>query len=863
MLKSYSDVLQSDLFDQAPFSIWIEDWSAVKPVIEDLRAQGVKDIQAHLWANPRLVQQLADNTRILEFNVATPQMYRAPGREEFWVFANNDFLIEEEFEAYIDTVTAFAQGQTRIVVKGWEKTWDGDQIYVRDTVFIPRDHLQDWGRVLHITEDITEYHISENALRQSEARYREIFEDSPAAIWEENWTAVKIITDEWAETGIIDWQSFFIQHPEKLVEAYNRCEFVDVSQAVLDAYRVPNKPLLYEEDKYWEISPVELSTFRDTLCAFLNNNFRYEFTAADVRYDDTKGVFREVAAMPLPYQANWSRVLYFIEDVTERVEMENALRESEARYREIFEDSPVAIWEEDWSSIKQYLAQLSSEGADDWNAYFNQNPEQLGLIYDKARIVNISQAALEAYHAPDRHSLGARLISSQVSEDELVKFGQTLCAFLSGNMSLESQATEIRFDGSQGIYRKVAVIPSAYQKDWSRILYSIEDVTEQRETELQLMQAQKMEAVGNLTGGIAHDFNNILAIIKGYAELLGEKTNEGSNLKRYILQIDDAADRAAELTHRLLAFSRQQPLQPVVVQLPALVDGMTEMFSRTLGESIEIRNCLEEPVWQVEADPGQLENVLLNLVVNSMHAMPAGGTLEFKADNLLVGSREASSLNLEAGEYARLIVVDNGSGIDANTIGHVFEPFFTTKEVGEGSGLGLSMIYGFAKQSGGTVTIESELNKGTKVSLYLPRAVSANSFNELGGQQTPALDQKRKPKLLVVEDDISVLGVIVEMLDSLNYNFEVANNGDAALAMIQQNRNIDLLITDIALEGTMSGLELALELRTRCILIPVLFVSGNTPRDINDSSKNIGDTHYLKKPFTRADLEKAIHLTLV
>ncbi len=350
------------------------------------------------------------------------------------------------------------------------------------------------------------------------------------------------------------------------------------------------------------------------------------------------------------------------------------------------------------------------------------------------------------------------------------------------------------------------------------------DVTEQRQAEDALRQSQKMEAVGQLTGGMAHDFNNLLGIILGNAQLL-EKKLEDDDRRELLDPVIRSTRRAAELTHRLLAFSRQQPLNPQAINIDELCMGMIEMLHRTLGETIEfdVRMSALSPV---RADPGQLENALLNLAINARDAMPGGGRLTIETGNVtLTGADMNVHPDGQPGDYVVLKVSDSGTGMAPDVLEKVFEPFFTTKEVGAGSGLGLSMVYGFAHQSGGHATIESEEGHGTTVAIYLPQGEAAanDAHREVAGEATP---RGRGETILVVEDEPALRWLTIKQLESLGYNVLQAPDGPVALAVLADSSGIDLLFSDMVLPGGMTGPEIYNWVKERRPNLRCLFMSG-------------------------------------
>jgi PAS domain S-box-containing protein len=384
------------------------------------------------------------------------------------------------------------------------------------------------------------------------------------------------------------------------------------------------------------------------------------------------------------------------------------------------------------------------------------------------------------------------------------------------------------------------------------------DVTEQRRAEEQLRQSQKMEAVGQLTGGIAHDFNNLLGVILGHTELAQERLGiEDSSFQAVIR----AANRGAELTHRLLAFSRRQPLQPRVIDLIGLVEGMTELLRRSLGEAIEIETSSKPGLWKVMADPGQVEIALLNFAINARDAMPGGGKLSIELANIpLDDSHAAAQADVAPGDYVALSVTDTGIGMPPEVRARVFEPFFTTKETGAGSGLGLSMVYGFAKQSGGHVTVYSEEGHGTTVKLYLPRTQETDYLAV--PEDSSELPETRGETILLVEDDPDMQTLSVALVANLGYEVLAASDGKAALRALQESSRIDLLFVDVVLPGGMNGPALAVEIQRRRPEIKVLFMSGYVEKGIRHQARLDEGIECLMKPFGKVDLARKLRAVL-
>jgi PAS domain S-box-containing protein len=389
------------------------------------------------------------------------------------------------------------------------------------------------------------------------------------------------------------------------------------------------------------------------------------------------------------------------------------------------------------------------------------------------------------------------------------------------------------------------------------------DITAHQRLEEQLNQAQKMEAVGQLTGGVAHDFNNLLAIIMGNLELLLARTVDDDTLTRFASRALGATQRGADLTHRLLAFSRRQPLQPVAIDINQLVTGMRDLLVRTLGETIDVELMVSGELWHCDADPGQLENAILNLSINARDAMPEGGKLTIETANARLDDTYVDNLNdITPGQYVVLAISDTGTGMSPEVITKAFEPFFTTKEVGKGSGLGLSMIYGFVKQSGGHARIYSEHGEGTTVKVYLPRSTEGTDDATENADKSVVDTSARGEVVMVVEDDADVRGVAVDILDELGYDVRQADRADAALAQMEGMGGIDLLVTDIILPGGVDGKGLADKARSLLPALKVLYMSGYSESAITHQGRLHEGVQLLVKPFSRTDLAAKVRQIL-
>ena len=381
-----------------------------------------------------------------------------------------------------------------------------------------------------------------------------------------------------------------------------------------------------------------------------------------------------------------------------------------------------------------------------------------------------------------------------------------------------------------------------------------------RRLEAQLRQAQRLEAVGQLTGGIAHDFNNLLTVIIGNAGLLAAELHDDADRRGLAESTLSAAQRAADLTRRLLAFARLQTLEPRATDVGDLVAGMDTLVRRTLGEQIEIVVVRRAALWPALVDPAQLESAILNLAINGRDAMPAGGRLVIEIGNAVLTAADLErELDAKPGPYVVLSVGDTGTGIAPEHLDRVFDPFFTTKEVGRGTGLGLSMVFGFVKQSGGLIRLESTLGLGTTVRMYLPRALVAAA---VGGGAPVLPAPGGRETILLVEDDELVRRYAHDQLVALGYRVITASNGREGLEVVRHRDDIELLFTDVVMPGGMNGADLAEAVRELRPHLPVLFTSGYAENAIVHDGRLAPDVQLLKKPYQRLELARAIRLAL-
>ncbi|MEM9813754.1 MAG: ATP-binding protein, partial [Pseudomonadota bacterium] len=530
-------------------------------------------------------------------------------------------------------------------------------------------------------------------------------------------------------------------------------------------------------------------------------------------------------------------------------EMEDR-RRAEIRFRSLFDSTPIPIREEDLSGMKRLVDDVGIQDPAAFEAYIDTHPEFLTACGNSIVVVDANCAAVAEHGYPDKRELLQKVVRT-LSPAAMRIVRMTAIALHAGARARSYETQIIRANGDVRTVAATWTVIPGHEDTYSRILLSSVDITERLASEAALRQAQKMEAVGQLTGGVAHDVNNLMTVIGGSLELI---ETEATLDPGHIVPIQNAVRRASDLTQRLLAFSRNQPLDPMPLDLRDLVTGMTDLLRHTLGEDIEIQIAPPRDLWPALADPGQVEATLLNLALNARDAMPEGGRLSIECSNRTVRAGDASGA--QPGEYAVLSVSDTGGGMSDVIQARAFEPFFTTKEVGKGSGLGLSMVYGFAKQSKGDVVIDSTPGAGTTVSLFLPRSPAPPK------PTAPALRTMgyggRGEKILLLEDDPDVRSYLRRLLTRFGFQAVTAEDAATARRIIESGERIDLLISDFMLPGGVRGPEFAAELRARMPDVGVIFISGR-PSDVELSGHPaLSGAPLLAKPLQSDELYDVI-----
>ncbi|WPP02460.1 PAS domain-containing protein (plasmid) [Pseudomonas sp. HR96] len=567
--------------------------------------------------------------------------------------------------------------------------------------------------------------------------------------------------------------------------------------------------------------------------------------------------------MPMLQDGHLIGVIKILRDITDRIETEKrtlrAVQQLHDQFQEIADTIPQLVWISDMQGQDLYFNRQ-------WLTFSGRSHEQLTgnawqtlipqvtrerVARERAQAIQNLSAWEDTFQMHDgngqEHWFLCRALPIRNDAGQIVRWFSTCTdvdAMHKQSSRYEQDAIELRDDVR---LRNIELSTSQGELKKSR--------EGQAAAEDQVRQLQKMEAVGQLTGGIAHDFNNMLTIVVGGLHLLKTRLARGEQqVEQFIELALDGTTRATQLTHRLLAFSRQMPLSPEPVDLNGLVTGMSDMLQRTLGSNIKLEFVRHAGLWPVFADFGSLEQALLNLCFNARDAMSDGGRITVETGNAYVDDSYASQEQIEAGEYAMVAVSDTGDGIPPEVLARVFEPYFTTKDVGKGTGLGLAQVYGFAKQSRGHIKLYSELGFGTSAKVYLPRYLGDAQPSERLVLQDDHLPRATEHEcVLVVEDDLKVRMITLELLRELGYQLLEAGSGKAALQILDEHPEVTVLFTDVVMPE-MTGKQLADKVNDSKPRLPVLYTTGYTRNAIVHNGMLDRGVALLPKPFTLREL---------
>jgi PAS domain S-box-containing protein len=657
-------------------------------------------------------------------------------------------------------------------------------------------------RFVGVVQDITERRRAQRELRDSEARFRALAQAIPNHVW----TARPDGSMEWFNDRTYEYAGL----PTGALEG-------------AEWLRIVHPEDLAETAAAWTAATAAGHTYQ-----------------VEHRLRDRTGAFRWHIVRGVPISDETGRIVRWIGTNTDIEEQ----RETRAKLEE----------------LNHILGQRVTDRTAERDRMWRLSTDIM-LVADFAATIIAVNPAWKATFGWEEHELVGQSFVALIHPDDVAA---TLSEVGKLSEGVTTFSFENRYRAKDGSYRTISWTAAP---DDAYIHANGRDVTEEREaakalrrTELALQQAQKMEAIGNLTGGVAHDFNNLLQVVAGNLQLLAKDVAGNEKAGRRIANALAGVDRGSKLASQLLAFGRRQPLDPRVVNVGRLIRGMDEMVRRTIGEGIEVETIVSGGLWNTLVDPMQIENALLNLAINARDAMDGFGKLTIEVGNAYIDDAYVRLHDdVSPGQYVALAVTDTGAGMSPEVIEKVFEPFFSTKPEGKGTGLGLSMVYGFVKQTGGHVKIYSEVGHGTTVKIYLPRSVQQEDQEVIhvdqpveGGQET----------ILVAEDDEGVRATVVELLQELGYRVLKASDAGAALTIIESGIPIDMLFTDVVMPGQLKSAELAVKAKERLPGLAVLFTSGYTENSIVHGGRLDPGVQLLSKPYTREALARKIRHVL-
>ncbi len=712
---------------------------------------------------------------------------------------------------------------------------DGRQVWVRDEAIIVRDPLTGKRLTRGVLIDITDQKSAEKAMRRSEESYRMFVAQSSEGIFRQDLDAplpIDLPEDDLVHHVIHD--SYMAECNDAMAKMYARDspqELLGKRLAQLFMADDPHNIELTREYVRNGFRVVDRESHeidaRGNPKVFLNSMFG---VVENGKLLHTWGIQRDITAR--------------LKAEEERRKVEDALRESEERYRTFVRQSSEGIYRMEYNPPVPCHLSVA---------------EQLVWGHQAGHMAECNDAMARMYgRASAEELMGQKLSEFLILHHPVTKtFMENFIR--NGYRISDQESIELDAHGQKRIFRNT-MVGTTIDGYWVRTWGITRDVTERIHLEEQLRNAQQLEAIGRLAGGIAHDFNNILSIIMGHGELLLATAHLNESGKNAVEQMRRAADRAASLTQQLLAFSRKQVLQPRVLDLNETVSGVQKMLTRVIGEDIELIANLSPSLMAVRADPGQVEQVLMNLAVNARDAMPQGGKITLETSNVEISAEVGRDLDLPPGRYVVLQVIDTGQGMDADTLSHVFEPFFTTKPIGKGTGLGLAMVYGIVKQSGGSIQVESETERGTGFRIYLPGVEGERSALPERTRNEPV--EGGRETILIAEDEPDLRELTRIFLEGYGYRVLEAAGADEAIQKAANfSEPIDLLLTDVIMPG-MSGRQLAEKILSTRPETKIVYMTGYTDDMVVQHKVLEPGVQLLQKPFTKADLALKVRATL-
>ncbi len=916
-----TEVRYRTLFEQSPIALWEEDFSAVKTYIDQLHTNGITDFAAYFDNHPEELEKILGMIKVLDVNHVAVEMFQAADKTDL-LTGLRQILSKETFDSFKEELLALIHGETSFSTDTIAYTKTNKPIHVTVCVNVAPDAIETWERIFISTTNITERVLAEKQLATTTESLLKAQAIAHMGNWDWN-----IITNELTWTDEIC--RIFGLNPQTFSSTYS---------AFLDA-----------------VHPDDRQLVEDAVNAALTNpDAVYHIQHRVVRPDGSVRLVEEIGDVMRDDTGNPIRMIGTVQDITERHKMETALRQSEERYRNLIDNSPlgvVILQQKQIIYANPTLANILGYTVEELqgkpilnfvhpdyaetakmrlgrlmqgeNALVNAQEEKMvrkdgsnvdvlilgqsviyegkpaiqGYIYDitenkqmrqllkeseeryRKLIEFLPQAVVVHINGKIKYvnPAGLTFIGAETPEEvldlNLLDFvhpdDREIIASRLQKLIVDKQATPIveiriiRLDGNI-IYTETSGHPITYMgKDAG--LSIITNITERKQLETQLRQSQKMEAIGRLAGGVAHDFNNLLTAIMGYTALLEQQIPTEGAAAHDLHEIKKATNRAADLVRQLLAFSRQQIVQPRLWCLNDSINNIKKMLQRLIGEDIELLTFLPESLGYVKIDPGHVEQIIMNLAINARDAMPSGGKLTVETANVYL-NEDYSRRHPEVvpGEYVLLAISDTGIGISPKALEHIFEPFFTTKEVGKGTGLGLATVHGIVKQNKGHIWVHSDVSHGTTFKVYFPR-VHTPDESDYARQVAPSKlpSMRGTETILLVEDETAVRELTYKLLTELGYTVLLAANASEALAQIAAaNPPPALLLTDVVIKGKMNGRSLADAVQDISPDMRVLYMSGYTDNVIVHHHILDAGLNFIQKPFSPIELARAVRTAL-
>jgi PAS domain S-box-containing protein len=808
------------LFESSPISMWENDFSEVKKYIDDLRRNGVEDFSEYLIKHPEVVSICASKVHTLDTNKATLELFECKDKE---TFLNNikHIFVNESNSSLRDAFISMAEGK-RFSGKTVQRTFNNEIIDCEVRQAIVPGYEDSWGKVLSTITDITQSNRMQESLAESEKRYRALFESSPISMWEDDFSEVKNYLDGLRLKGIEDFNAFFNKHPREVKKCSGLVKIIDVNNTTLEMMKCKDKETFLKKLDYIFIDKTS-NALRDCFVSFAGGSRSFETGTVHRRFDN-EYIDCEVSLTIVPgYENTWARVISALTDVTQRNMMERALKESEKKFRNLFENANDAI------------AYLSTSG----------------------EIIEVNHAAADMFGGTIDELKGKHFTDlGFFTAENMPKFVSMLSAIMKGARGPYSVNLVNRNGRQMSLESSAALMKSGHKI--TGILIVTRDVTERTKLEEERQQTARLESIGTLAGGIAHDFNNLLTGIMGNIGLAKMNEQPGGETYEMLEEAEKASIRAKNLTQQLLTFSRGGLPIKKPISIRKILEESTEFALR--GSNVKPRFSISDDLWIVDADEGQIVQVIANLVINAHDSMPDGGILEVNACNAIV--KKDVNLPLKPGKYVEVTVKDKGVGIKEEHLKRIFEPYFTTKQ--KGSGLGLATVYAIIKKHDGHISVESTLGSGSTFRFYLP-ALSTKVAQKTEVAKPVAISTTGG-RILVMDDNELIRELVPRMLTMNGYEVDTAADGKEALIKYKKalsgGKKFDVVIMDLTIPGGMGGKEAIKKIKKIDPKVKAIASSGYANDPIMANYSKYGFSAIVAKPYSAQEMQQVLYNVL-